>query len=213
MARQDGLWRLATALCRQLQIANAQIADALALRGNAPPRTRRSRTLTNVTQMMRAAPREALPGSTIDATELNALPPFTAFTAAELAHVLSFAMRYDLPSRRVVYREGEPGDSCFIVVKGHLDVSVKARGRRHLLAQLSPGAMFGQASLATDEVRAETCSVRRDVVLAQLSRGACETLLGTRSPAALKFLAAFNHGLTDALRTANRRLVELSNAP
>lgn len=209
MTRHDGLWRIANSLCRQLQATNNQITETLALRaGGSPRRTRR--TLTNVTQMLRVVAHDARSGSCIDANELLALRQFAEFASPELEHLLGLASCYSLPNRRVLYREGDPGDSCFILVRGQLDVSVKARGQRHLLGQVKPGTIFGQVSLATGEPRAETCSVRRDALLAQLDRAACERLLGSQSPAAFKFLAAFNEGLTEALRTANRRLMELS---
>jgi hypothetical protein len=48
-------------------------------------------------------------------------------------------------------------------------------------------------------------------VLAQLDREACERLLSTQAPVALKFLAALNRGLTAALRTADRRLMQLND--
>ena len=44
-----------------------------------------------------------------------------------------------------------------------------------------------------------------------LKRQACETLLSTQAPVALKFLSALNRGLTEALRTADRRLMQLND--
>jgi CRP-like cAMP-binding protein len=70
--------------------------------------------------------------------------------------------------------------------------------------------MFGQVGLIASEPRTSSCSIRRDAILAQLDRIACEKLLGTKAPVALKFLAALNRGLTEALRTADRRLMQLN---
>jgi CRP-like cAMP-binding protein len=159
--------------------------------------------------MMRAVPRDRSLGSTIDAAELQTLPNFQAFSIAEVAQMLALATRCDLPKGRLLFREGELGDSCFILVQGQVDVSIKVRGQRHLLSQLSPGTIFGQVGLIAGEARTASCSIRRDAVLAQLDRRACEALLGTQGPVALKFLAALNRGLTDALRTADRRLMQL----
>ena len=138
------------------------------------------------------------------------LPNFEEFDADDLTQMLALATRCDLSRGGLLFREGEPGDSCFVLVRGQVDVSEKVRGERHLLAQLSPGAIFGQVSLIAGEPRSATCTIRRDALLVQLNRHACETLLSTRTPAALKFLAALNHGLTEALRTADRRLMQLT---
>jgi hypothetical protein len=209
MTEQDSLWRIATSLCRQLQVVNRQIAESLAL-NTSRGRVRSRAALRNVTQMMRAVPRDTSPGSTIEPDMLRELPAFAEFSPPELELMMGLATRCDLPEKRVVFREGEFGDSCFILVRGQVDMSIKARGQRHLLAQLTPGTMFGQSSLIAGEPRSSTCSVRRDAVLAQLDRAACERLLGTKAPVALKFLAALNRGLTDALRTADRRLMQLN---
>ena len=209
MSAQDSLWRIATSLCRQLKVVERQITESLALRGSARPRSRG--TPRNVTQMLRAAPRDTSPGSTIDATLLQGLDGFADFSIEELTQMLAAGTRCDLPSGRLLFREGDPGDSCFILVRGQVDVTLKVRQQRHLLAQLSPGRMFGQVSLVAGEPRSATCTIRRDALLAQLNREACERLLSTRAPVALKFLAALNRGLTEALRIADRRLMQLND--
>ena len=207
MTAQDSLWRIATSLCRQLKVVERQIAESLALQAARP----RSRAPKNVTQMMRAVPRDTSPGSSIDAGLLRALENFSDFSLDELNQMLAVATRCDLPKGRLLFREGDPGDSCFILIRGQIDVTIKVRQQRHLLAQLSPGTIFGQVSLVAGEPRTATCTIRRDALLAQLDRPACEKLLGTEAPVALKFLAALNRGLTEALRTADRRLMQLND--
>ena len=208
MTAHDSLWRIAASLCRQLDVVNRRITESLSLR-SAPVRARSRATPRNVTQMMRAVPRDSSPGTTIDPALMAGVPAFAEFTTDEMAQVFALGTRCDLSKGRLLFREGEPGDSCFLLVRGQVDVSIKVRGERHLLAQLSPGAIFGQLSLVAGEPRSASCTIRRDAILAQLSRYACETLLATKTPAALKFLAALNHGLTEALRTADRRLMQL----
>jgi hypothetical protein len=209
MTAQDSLWRIATSLCRQLKVVDRQITESLALRGASGARSRA--VPRNVTQMMRAVPRDTSPGSSIDATLLRALDSFGDFTIDELNAMLAVATRCDLPKGRLLFREGDPGESCFVLVSGQVDVTIKVRQQRHLLAQLSPGTVFGQVSLIAGEPRSATCTIRRDAVLAQLDRAACETLLSTKAPVALKFLAALNRGLTEALRIADRRLMRLND--
>ncbi|HUF28198.1 MAG TPA: FAD-dependent oxidoreductase [Gemmatimonadaceae bacterium] len=207
MTARDGLWRIATSLCRQLEVVNRRITESLALEGTSRARSRAAPR--NVTQMMRAVARDTSPGSSIDATLLRDLDAFRDFSLDELNQILAAATRCDLPKRRALFREGDPGDSCFILVRGQVDVTIKVRQQRHLLAQLSPGTIFGQVSLVAGEPRSVTCTIRRDALLAQLDRAACENLLSTEAPVALKFLAALNRGLTQALRIADRRLMQL----
>jgi glycine/D-amino acid oxidase-like deaminating enzyme len=208
MTAQDSLWRITTSLCRQLEVVERRIAESLALHR---PSRARSRAPRNVTQMMRAVPRDTSPGSTIDARWLHELDGFSEFSLDEISEILAAATRCDLPTKRMLFREGDPGDSCFILVRGQADVTIKVRQQRHLLAQLSPGAIFGQVSLVAGTPRSATCTIRRDAVLAQLDRAACERLLSTRAPVALKLLAALNRGVTEALRIADRRLMQLND--
>ncbi|HET6702292.1 MAG TPA: FAD-dependent oxidoreductase [Gemmatimonadaceae bacterium] len=209
MTAQDSLWRIATSLCRQLKVVDRQITETLAL--HSPARARSRAAPRNVTQMMRAAPRDTSPGSSIASALLTDLDIFSDFSIEDVSQMLAAATRCDLPKGRMLFREGDPGDSCFILIRGHVDVTVKVRQQRHLLAQLSPGTIFGQVSLIAGEPRSATCTIRRDALLAQLDRDACEKLLSTQAPVALKFLAALNRGLTEALRIADRRLMQLND--
>ena len=206
MTAQDGLWRIAASLCRQLEVVERRITESLSL--NATRRRARAAP-RNVTQMMRAVSRDTSPGSSIDAALVRALDEFAGFTLDEVRQMLAVATRCDLAKGRMLFREGDPGDSCYILVHGQVDVTVKIRQQRHLLAQHAPGAILGQVSLVAGVPRSATCTIGRDALLAQLDRAACERLLSTRSPVALKFLAALNRGLTEALRVADRRLMQL----
>ena len=54
-------------------------------------------------------------------------------------------------------------------------------------------------------------SIRRNAVLAEIERDACERLLNSGSALALKLLAALNEGLVAALRRADRQLMRLES--
>ena len=116
--------------------------------------------------------------------------------------------RWDLPRGTVVVSEGGPGGSCFIIVSGSVDVTLRVRGRQELLAQLPAGSIFGQISLG--EARTATCSMPNDGIILELARKPCETLLSAGSHTALKLLAALNQDLISALRGADQRLLQLS---
>jgi hypothetical protein len=51
--------------------------------------------------------------------------------------------------------------------------------------------------------------MRQAGVLLEMEQAPCAILFGSRSPTALKFLAAVNQGLIAALRGADRRLMRL----
>src|SRR5262249_56196495 len=60
-----------------------------------------------------------------------------------------------------IIREGDPGDSLFIIQRGHVEV-LSGDGRRDV-ARLGPGDVFGEMSLMTGDRRNATCSAVSDV--------------------------------------------------
>jgi CRP-like cAMP-binding protein len=210
MTERGGLWRIAAALCRQLKAVNRQISEALTLRADgvasAVPRQQPPR----VSRMMRVVGTESSPAESIEPATLLAFPAFREFTSAEIAELLRSMQRWDLTRGTLLFQEGDEGATCFVVVRGAVDVSVKVRGQPQLLAQLGPGSIFGQASLIDNEPRTVSCSIRRDAVLTEIDGASCERLLNGTSRLALKLLAALNQGLVAALRSADRQLMRLN---
>jgi len=210
MTERDGLWRIAESLCRQLSAVNRQISEALTLRadgaGSAVPR----QVPPRVSRMLRALSTETSSAESIPPELLLAFPAFRGFTADEIAELLRSMQRWDLARGTLLFKEGDAGCTCYVVVRGTIDVSVKVRGQPQLLAQLGPGSIFGQASLIAGEPRSVSCSIRRDALLAEIDAESCERLLNGKSALALKLLAALNQGLVAALRSADRQLMRLN---
>ena len=205
MTQRDSLWRIAASLARQLKSVNRQIAEEMTLSGvmpDAPVNVRRSRLMTTVTES---------PSDEIVRPEmLTAFPTFRAFTLSELGTVLRAMRRWNLPQGTLLFTEGDPGGSCFIIVRGAVDVSIEVNGHHQLLAHLTPGSVFGQVSLIDGEPRSATCTIQRDAVLVELDRETAERLLDSRSAVALKLLGVLTDGLIEALRGADRRLMQLT---
>ncbi len=70
----------------------------------------------------------------------------------------------------VLMREGDPGDSLYLVLYGTVDVNAQNR----FLARLGSGEMIGELSLLTGEPRSATVSAIEPVRVARLSRGRFE---------------------------------------
>jgi CRP-like cAMP-binding protein len=117
--------------------------------------------------------------------------------------------RWDLKKNTVIFTEGSPGGTCFVIVEGSVNVSVNARGQQQLLAILGAGQIFGQVSIIEGIPRSATCTARTDVVMLEIGQAECESLLNTRSSIALKFLPTLNDGLIAALRDSDLRLLEI----
>ena len=210
MTERDGLWRIAASLCRQLKAVNRQISEALTLRADGAASAVPRQVAPRVSRMMRIVGTEATSAESIAPAELSEFSVFKEFTIVELAELLGSMQRWDLPRGTLLFQEGDEASTCFVVVRGLIDLSVKVRGQPQLLAQLGPGSIFGQASLIDGEPRTVSCSIHRDAVLAEIDTFACERLLNNRNRLALKLLAALNQGLVAALRSADRQLMRLT---
>jgi glycine/D-amino acid oxidase-like deaminating enzyme/CRP-like cAMP-binding protein len=210
MTERDGLWRIAQSLCRQLKAVNRQISEALTLRADGVASAVPRQVPPRVSRMARVVGTESSSAESIETTTLLAFPAFRDFTALEVTELLRSMQRWDLARGTLLFQEGDEGYTCFVVVRGVVDVSVKVRGQPQLLAQLGPGSIFGQASLIDAEPRTVSCSIRRDAVLAEIDAAACERLLNSGNPLALKLLGALNQGQVAALRSADRQLMRLN---
>lgn len=213
MTERDGLWRIATSLCRQLKAVNHQISEALTLRGDETASAVPRQVAPRVSRMVRVLGTESTSAESIDPALVLAFPAFRSFTIDEVSELLRSMQRWDLARGSLLYKEGEEGHTCFVVIRGVVDISVKVRGQPQLLAQLGPGSIFGQASLIDGEPRSSSCSMRRNAILAEIDSISCERLLNNRSALALKLLAALNQGLVAALRSADRQLMRLNAQP
>lgn len=101
--------------------------------------------------MVRVVGTDSSPADLIAPELLLAFAPFRDFTAEEIAELLRSMQRWDLARGTLLFQEGDAGSTCFIVLRGAVDVSVKVRGEPQLLDQLGPGSIFGQASLIDGE--------------------------------------------------------------
>ena len=65
-----------------------------------------------------------------------------------------------------VFRQGDPGDSLFIVIEGVVEISQGTDLEKHVLATLPPGEFFGEMSLITDQPRtADATAVNHSLLL------------------------------------------------
>jgi predicted acylesterase/phospholipase RssA/CRP-like cAMP-binding protein len=87
-------------------------------------------------------------------------------------------------------REGEAGDSIYIVISGRLRVVRRgSTGEQIVLSELGPGETVGEMALIAGEPRSADVYAVRDTQLARLSREAVERLLVRHPMATLLMLA------------------------
>jgi small-conductance mechanosensitive channel/CRP-like cAMP-binding protein len=79
-----------------------------------------------------------------------------------------------------IIRQGEPGDSLYLIHLGEVAVMLGTDGGAHEVATLGPTNFFGEISLVTGEPRAATCLAKSDVVAYVVDHSAFQALLERR---------------------------------
>lgn len=67
---------------------------------------------------------------------------------------------------QIVFREGDPGDQMFAVVKGAVDISIGGK----VVETVEAGGVFGEMVLVEEQPRAATAIVRTDAELVRVDR-------------------------------------------
>ena len=125
----------------------------------------------------------------------------------EAAEVVASQFEYlDVPRGHVVFHEGEPGDSLYIVLSGKVKLGRKSPdGRENLLGIFGPADMFGELSIFDPGPRTATAIAVTDARLARMPRGALRTWIGNRPQIAEQLLRA----LARRLRRTNSMLADM----
>lgn len=83
--------------------------------------------------------------------------PFSSLPSAQLASLVTKLEAVSIGTGDIIIQEGEPGDACYLLRRGQMEVVVKhSEGSQRKVATLYPGCILGEASLLTDQPRNAT---------------------------------------------------------
>jgi CRP-like cAMP-binding protein len=119
------------------------------------------------------------------ALDLTAHPP-----AQEQVHPIAFLSELEpdslravlaslrvrhVPQGQLVFRQGEPGTSLFLVALGQLQVATALpSGARRELARLHENSLFGEMALVTSQARGASVTALEDATVLELDRAALD---------------------------------------
>ena len=128
---------------------------------------------------------------------------FSELSPEELEKVARVAVPRSYAAGSVILREGDPGDTCYIVRSGSARVVRQhADGRAITLTNLGPGEIFGELAMFDGEVRSATVEAVDDVRAIAILAGDLKHLLSAHPEIAVKLLGA----LAERLRETNARI-------
>jgi CRP/FNR family transcriptional regulator len=137
---------------------------------------------------------------------LERVPMFDGLTPTEIEELAKVAVPRTYQAGQVVFREGDQGDTCFIVKSGAVKIAREHLGRTIALAELRAGDMFGELSMFGGEVRSATAQALEDTAAIALLAGDVRRMLAGNPGIALKMLEA----MANRVRATNQRLANQS---
>lgn len=156
-----------------------------------------------------------------DGAEFTRLTRFLAntelFDALESAELEQLAHAVDtrlVTTNEAVVRQGEPGDSLYILREGLLDVVVTRESDSAPITvnRMRPGSFFGEISLMTGEPRSATVVPCVDSIVLELPRAALEPIMQARPELALHFSETLEQRLTHSSRVLRTSFDDLDDA-
>lgn len=152
----------------------------------------------NAAEQARHAQQEKLFASVRDLDLLNALNETQLKQLADQTAVATYT------SGEYLVKQGDPGDSLFIITKGSVSVYVKSADGRSIYAnQLNAGDFFGEMSLLTGEARSASIRANEEIEVIIIDKESFSNVL-TQDPTILdRFLAALERrqqGISQSLQ-------------
>jgi len=136
--------------------------------------------------------------------ELRQVPLFADISEEDLEQLYKMAETVSIPAGQLVLREGDPGDSLYVVLDGELEVTKRQGDQDILLAIYKPGQFFGEMALLEQAPRSASVATLQECRLMVISQAAFQTLLSCSPSAPLKIL----HTVTSRLRSTETMLIQ-----
>jgi signal transduction histidine kinase len=136
--------------------------------------------------------------------ELRKIPLFADLSGEDLERLYQMAETVSIPVGQLVLREGDQGDSLFVVLTGELEVTKRQGNQDVLLALYKPGQFFGEMALLEQAPRSASVRTLQESRLLVINQVAFQTLLSCSPSASLKIL----HTVTSRLRSTESALIQ-----
>jgi CRP/FNR family transcriptional regulator len=132
---------------------------------------------------------------------------FETLAAEDLERVAAVAVPRRFDAHRVIFREGDSSDTCYVVRSGHARAVLEhPDGRTITLAHFGPGDIFGELAMFDDERRSATVETLDEVHAVAVLGSDMRRLLREHPDLAVKLVTSLGR----RLREANDRLTRQS---
>jgi len=146
---------------------------------------------------------------------------FQDLSPPDIAKVLALTTPRHFPAQTVIIREGEPGDSMYIMREGEVEITKRLtmvlaedtpKERVMIRLKAEDGVSFGEMALLENEVRSATVTALTDCHLLELTRQDFLDLVHQDQSLGVRLLLRLAQLLSRHLRKANLDIVKLTTA-
>ena len=140
-------------------------------------------------------------------TLLQAVPVFETLGDEDLHRVAEVVVTRRFPGGQVIFREGDPSNTCYVLRSGHARaIREHPDGRTITLTHFGPGDIFGELAMFDDEVRSATVETLDEVDLIAIPGRDMRRLMNEHGAIASKLVVSLGR----RMRIANERLTRQS---
>ncbi len=133
--------------------------------------------------------------STLEKTLLlKTVQLFQTLPGEEIARIAHITQEMHLPAKTPLFKEGDHGDSLFIILEG----KIRIHKRDKIIAQLGKGDCLGEMALLDQEPRSADATTEEDAILLQITQEGFYELMSSN----LEILQGIVRLLTNRLRAA-----------
>jgi hypothetical protein len=91
-----------------------------------------------------------------------------------------------------IFREGDPGDSAYVIERGRVEISTQVRKKKKVLGSLGPGQVFGEMAVIDNAVRSATGTAVEETQLTVIAREQLQTRNDAAEPILRLLLKAWS---------------------
>jgi CRP-like cAMP-binding protein len=140
---------------------------------------------------------------------LPVLPFFESFDADESDELAASGKVLELPRGAWVFVAGRPAGSCFLVLRGALEVFTRDAKKERRVAIAGPGELVGFMAVINDAPRANNARARENCCLLEIPRAAFLEIYDGDSGATVSLHHAIHRSLMRSIGRTNTQLTRL----
>ncbi len=108
---------------------------------------------------------------------LRDVAPFSTLDNKRLKLLAFMSTLVDYSAGATVVRQGEAGDSVFVLIDGLVEASIARPGQPPLICEMGEHAFFGEIAVMRGRVRAATVTAKTHLLVLKISRDVLQEMI------------------------------------